>query len=345
MTLDELASAMGELGEPDYRAGQVYKWLAEGAGAFGDMTNIPKTLRARLDETFYLTPPELLRKQTSDRDGVEKYLWQFADGSRAESVVMPYRRGDTVCVSSQAGCRMGCAFCATAAGGLTRSLTAGEMLDQVLLSGRERGARAAGVVLMGMGEPLDNFDDVLRFLRIVSDGEGMNIGMRHISLSTCGLTEKVDKLSEHKLQLTLSVSLHAPDDETRTRLMPVNRGVGVDMLFDTTRRYFERTGRRVSYEYALMDRVNDTARQARMLGRRVLDAGGHLNLMTLNRVPGGDFQPSSRERVRAFEDILRGMGVNYTFRRRLGGDLDAACGQLRAAADTGADAGARGAAV
>jgi 23S rRNA (adenine2503-C2)-methyltransferase len=224
---------------------------------------------------------------------------------------------------------MGCAFCATAAGGLARDLAASEMLDQVVFSGIERGARVTNIVLMGMGEPLDNFDNVIRFLRIVGDGGGANVGMRRISLSTCGLAEKVDKLSEYNLQLTLSISLHAPDDETRSRLMPVNRGTGVDRLFESARRYFDATGRRVSYEYALINRVNDFPAQARSLARKVALAGGHLNLITLNRVPGGEFRPSARERVEAFEAVLREKRVNYTFRRRLGGDIDAACGQLR----------------
>jgi 23S rRNA (adenine2503-C2)-methyltransferase len=329
MTSGELAAAFEKMGEPKFRAGQVFKWLSEGARSFEEMTNIPKKLRAGLGETYSVSQPKLLRAQTSDRDGSAKYLWGFEDGNCVESVVMPYRHGDTVCVSSQAGCRMGCAFCATAAGGLARNLAASEMLDQVVFGGIERGARVTNIVLMGMGEPLDNFDNVIRFLRIVGDGGGANVGMRRISLSTCGLAEKVDKLSEYNLQLTLSISLHAPDDETRSRLMPVNRGTGVDRLFESARRYFDATGRRVSYEYALINRVNDFPAQARSLARKVAQAGGHLNLITLNRVPGGEFRPSERERVGAFEAVLREKRVNYTFRRRLGGDIDAACGQLR----------------
>ncbi|MDR2665560.1 MAG: 23S rRNA (adenine(2503)-C(2))-methyltransferase RlmN [Oscillospiraceae bacterium] len=332
MTSGELAAEFEKMGEPRYRAGQVFKWLSEGARSFDAMTDIPKGLRARLDELYGISRPRLLRAQTAQRDGTAKYLWEFEDGNCAESVAMRYSHGETACISCQAGCRMGCAFCATAAGGLARDLTASEMLDQVVLGGAERGVRATNIVLMGMGEPLDNFDNVLRFLRIVGDAGGANIGMRRISLSTCGLTEKVDKLSEYNLQLTLSISLHAPDDETRSRLMPVNTVTGVDRLFDSARRYFSATGRRVSYEYALIDRINDYPSQARSLARKVNKAGGHLNLITLNRVPGGQFLPSGRERVRAFEDALRAARVNYTFRRKLGGDIDAACGQLRGAA-------------
>jgi 23S rRNA (adenine2503-C2)-methyltransferase len=329
LTYDELDAALAGLAQPRYRTVQIFGWLSKGARSFEDMTDIPKSLRETLAGHFAITPPELLRKQTSERDGTAKYLWGFYDGNAVESVVMSYKHGHTVCVSSQAGCRMGCAFCATAALGLSRSLTASEMLDQVILSGADAGARVSNIVLMGMGEPLDNYDNVLRFLRIVGDGRGVNVGARHISLSTCGLTEKVDKLGELNLQLTLSVSLHAPDDETRSRLMPVNRGTGVDKLFDSTRRYFEKTGRRVSYEYALIDGVNDSVGQARMLAGRLAKTGGHLNLIPLNSVPGLAFRPSARDRVKAFEGALRERGVNYTFRRRLGGDIDAACGQLR----------------
>ncbi|MDR1589501.1 MAG: 23S rRNA (adenine(2503)-C(2))-methyltransferase RlmN [Oscillospiraceae bacterium] len=329
LTFDELGARLDDLAQPRYRAGQVFAWLAKGARSFDDMTNLPKSLREELAEHFAISPPALLRKQTSERDGAVKYLWGFDDGNTVESVTLPYKHGNTVCVSSQAGCRMGCAFCATAIRGLSRNLSASEILDQVIFSGAELGARVSNVVLMGMGEPLDNFDNVLRFLRIAGDGRGCNIGARHISLSTCGLTEKVDKLGDFNLQLTLSVSLHAPDDETRSRLMPVNRGVGVDNLFDSVRRYYEKTGRRVSYEYALIDGVNDSVSQARLLAGLLAKSGGHLNLIPLNCVPGLAFRPSARERVRAFEGALRERGVNYTFRRRLGGDIDAACGQLR----------------
>jgi 23S rRNA (adenine2503-C2)-methyltransferase len=329
MTRAELASSFDGMGLPGFRACQVFKWLAGGVRGFDGMTNLPKALRSELAERFYITVPELTRKQVSARDGTVKYLWGLTDGNAVESVVMSYKHGNTVCVSSQAGCRMGCAFCATARGGLKRSLTASEMLDQVIFSGMDSGARISNIVLMGMGEPLDNFDNVLRFLSIVNDANGMNVGMRHISLSTCGLPEQVDKLGEYNLQLTLSISLHAPDDETRSRLMPVNRGVGVDKLFEAAGRYFAGTGRRVSYEYAMIDGVNDTAAHARLLAGRLERTGSHLNLITLNGVSESGLQPSRAERIRAFESVLGARGVNYTFRRSLGGDIDAACGQLR----------------
>ena len=240
---------------------------------------------------------------------------------------MRYQHGNTVCVSCEVGCLMGCAFCASTLGGLVRRLTAGEILDQVIFVQKESGQTVSNIVMMGIGEPLDNFDNVMRFLELVNDPEGVNIGMRHISLSTCGLVDKIDKLAEHRLQLTLSVSLHAPDDETRTRLMPVNRAVGVDRLFETCRRYFETTGRRISYEYAMVDGVNDNDWQADLLAKRLRGVPGHVNLIPLNDVRESPLKPSRR--VRQFQQRLEQQGVTVTVRRRLGSDIDASCGQLR----------------
>ena len=323
----ELAQLMADLGQPAFRAKQVFQWLHRGVASFDEMSNLPKSLREQLKERCVLTVPQVERKQVSKLDGTIKYLWRLADGNCVESVLMRYQHGNTVCVSCEVGCLMGCAFCASTLGGLVRRLTAGEILDQVIFVQKESGQTISNIVMMGIGEPLDNFDNVMRFLELVNDPEGVNIGMRHISLSTCGLVDKIDKLAEHRLQLTLSISLHAPDDETRTRLMPVNRAVGVDRLFETCRRYFETTGRRISYEYAMVDGVNDNDWQADLLAKRLRGVPGHVNLIPLNDVRESPLKPSRR--VRQFQQRLEQQGVTVTVRRRLGSDIDASCGQLR----------------
>ena len=327
MTPEELAVWLKELGEPAFRAKQIFKWLYRGVTSFGEMTDLSKALRQKLEETALLTPPTVARKQESAQDGTIKYLWQLADGNCVESVLMRYQHGNTVCISCQVGCRMGCAFCASTIAGKVRDLTPAEMVDQVLFTQLDSGVPISNIVLMGIGEPLDNFDTVLRFLTLVNHPDGLNIGMRHISLSTCGLTQKIDKLAQHGLQLTLSVSLHAPDDETRSRIMPVNQGVGVERLMETCRRYFETTGRRISYEYAMIDGVNDADWQADLLAKRLKGAPAHVNLIPLNEVEESPLKPSRR--VAAFQKRLEGHGVTVTVRRRLGGDIDASCGQLR----------------
>lgn len=318
---------MKELGEPAFRAGQIFQWLHRGAASFEEMTNLPKALREKLAGACALTVPTVERKQISRLDGTIKYLWRLSDGNCVETVLMRYHHGNTVCISSQVGCRMGCVFCASTIGGKVRNLTPAEMLDQVLFTQLDSGAEISNIVLMGIGEPLDNLETVLRFLELVNSPEGMNIGMRHISLSTCGLVEQIDKLAEYRLQLTLSVSLHAPDDETRSRIMPVNRSVGVEKLFACCRRYFETTGRRISYEYAMIDGVNDTDWQADLLVRHLRGTPGHVNLIPLNDVAESPLKPSRR--VRQFQKRLESQGVTATVRRKLGGDIDASCGQLR----------------
>ncbi|MDE6839753.1 MAG: 23S rRNA (adenine(2503)-C(2))-methyltransferase RlmN [Oscillospiraceae bacterium] len=327
MTLEELEAYFKELGQPKFRAGQVFGWLHHGAESFGEMSNLPRALRERLEAECLLTVPRVERRQVSRLDGTVKYLWRLGDGNCVETVLMRYKHGNTVCVSSQVGCNMGCVFCASTLGGKVRDLTPGEILDQVIFTEKDSGERISNIVLMGIGEPLDNFDHVLRFLTLVNHPKGMNIGMRHISLSTCGLVKKIDKLAQLGLQLTLSVSLHAPDDETRSRLMPVNRAVGVELLMDTCRRYFETTGRRISYEYAVIDGVNDGDEQADRLARLLRGQPGHVNLIPLNEVAESPLKPSRR--VRQFQRRLEGHGVTATVRRKLGGDIDASCGQLR----------------
>ena len=332
MTKEEIGAWLKELGEPSFRAGQVFTWLHRGAGSFDEMTDLPKKLRESLAAKARITRPAVERKQCSALDGTIKYLWRLGDGNCIETVLMRYHHGNTVCISSQVGCRMGCAFCASTLGGKVRDLTPSEMLDQVLFTQLDSGAPISNIVLMGIGEPLDNFDTVLRFLALVNHPDGLNIGMRHISLSTCGLTDKIDKLAEHQLQLTLSVSLHAPDDETRSRIMPVNRAVGVEKLLAACRRYFERTGRRISYEYAMIDGVNDADWQADLLAERLKGLPSHVNLIPLNEVKESPLKPSRR--VAAFQKRLEGHGITVTVRRKLGGDIDASCGQLRRKAMT-----------
>lgn len=327
MTLEEMADLLKGWGEPSFRAGQVFTWLHKGVKSFDEMSNLPKSLREKLAQQCFITCPQVERKQVSAQDGTIKYLWKLADGNCIETVLMRYQHGNTVCISCQVGCRMGCAFCASTRGGKVRDLTPAEMLDQVLFTQIDSGAEISNIVLMGIGEPLDNFDTVMRFLELVNHTKGMNIGMRHISLSTCGLIEKIDKLAEYRLQLTLSVSLHAPDDETRNKIMPVNRSVGVKKLMDTCRRYFEKTGRRISYEYAMIDGVNDSDDQADMLAGLLKGTPGHVNLIPLNHVEESPLKPSRR--VSAFQKRLESHGITVTVRRRLGGDIDASCGQLR----------------
>lgn len=326
---DELAEEFAEMNLPSYRSGQVFKWLSAGITSFDSMTDLPKQLRADLAEKYCITVPEVLRKQVSAIDGTIKYLWRLTDGNSVESVVMEYEHGNTVCISSQVGCRMGCAFCASTLGGLVRNLAPSEMLDQVMFSELDSGKKITNIVLMGIGEPLDNFENVMKFLKLVNDPAGMNIGMRHISLSTCGIVENIDKLAEYNLQLTLSVSLHAPDDETRSALMPVNRKYPVEQLFDACRRYFKKTGRRISFEYAMVGGVNDSTSQASLLADKLSGTGSHVNLIPLNSVRERSLSSSTPERIKSFAKVLEKRGVNVTVRRRLGSDIDASCGQLR----------------
>ena len=327
ITLEELTAFFKEMGQPAFRAKQVFRWLYRGVTSFEEMTDLSKGLREQLEARCFITAPKVARKQVSAIDGTIKYLWELADGNCIETVLMRYQHGNTVCVSSQVGCRMGCAFCASTLAGRVRDLTPAEMVDQVLFTQLDSGAHISNIVLMGIGEPLDNFDTVMRFLTLVNHPDGLNIGMRHISLSTCGLTEKIDKLAQLGLQLTLSVSLHAPDDETRSKIMPINRSVGVDKLMETCRRYFKTTGRRISYEYAMIDGVNDSDRQADLLAGLLKGLPGHVNLIPLNDVEESPLKPSHR--VAQFQKRLENQGVTVTVRRRLGSDIDASCGQLR----------------
>lgn len=334
MMLPELTAAMAQWGEPAFRAKQIFTWLHRGARSFDAMSNLSKALRARLAEEFVITVPEIARKQASKLDGTIKYLWRLADGNCVETVLMQYHHGNTVCISSEVGCAMGCAFCASTLGGLVRRLQPSEMLDQVLFTQLDSGLPVSNIVLMGIGEPLDNYDNVRRFLTLVNAPEGMNIGMRHISLSTCGLVDRINRLAEENLQLTLSVSLHCPDDQIRSTIMPVNRRYDVDKLLAACKNYFDKTGRRISFEYAMIDGVNDTPEMARLLLKKLQGMSAHVNLIPLNHVEESPLAPSSRKAVAEFQNILEQGGIPATVRRTLGSDIDASCGQLRRKYDT-----------
>ena len=327
MTLPELTAVLKELGQPQFRAKQVYTWLHRGVRAYDEMTNLPKSLRDTLAREYPICAPKVVRRQESARDGTIKYLWELSDGNCVETVLMRYHYGNTVCISTEVGCRMGCAFCASTIGGLVRRLEPYEMLDEVLFTQVDSGLPISHIVLMGIGEPLDNFDNVMRFLELVNSPEGMNISMRHISLSTCGLVPKIDELAKRKLQLTLSVSLHAPNDAIRDTIMPVNRAYDVELLFDACHRYFRRTGRRISFEYAMIDGVNDHDWQAELIAKKLKGMPGHVNLIPLNDVVESPYKPSRR--IGAFQQKLESLGVTATVRRSLGGDIDASCCQLR----------------
>ena len=329
LTVPELTAVIKELGQPAFRGKQVYTWLHKGVRSYEEMTNLPKALREILAEKYPINAPKVVRKQESKKDGTIKYLWQLSDGNCVETVLMRYHYGNTVCISTEVGCRMGCAFCASTIGGLVRRLEPFEMLDQVLFTQVDSGLPVSHIVLMGIGEPLDNFDNVLRFLELVNSEDGMNISMRHISLSTCGLVPKIDELAEKKLQISLAISLHGPNDEIRNKIMPVNKAYPIDVLLEACRRYYAATSRRIHFEYAMIDGVNDRPCDAKELLRRLKGLPAHINMIPLNHVEESPLKPSSKAAVAAFQKILEDGGITATVRRTLGGDIDASCGQLR----------------
>ena len=329
LTIEEIGAILKELGQPAFRAKQVFSWLHKGVRSYDEMTNLPQNLRALLAEKYPINAPQVIRKQESQLDGTIKYLWRLADGNCVETVLMRYHYGNTVCISTEVGCLMGCAFCASTLGGLVRKLQPYEMLDQVLFTQVDSGQPVSHIVLMGIGEPLDNLDNVLRFLELVNHPEGMNISMRHISLSTCGLVPKIDELAEKKLQITLSVSLHAPSNEIRNTIMPVNKAYPVEELLDACRRYYAKTNRRISFEYAMINGVNDTPQAAKLLIRQLKGLPAHMNLIPLNHVEESPLKPSTRQAVQTFQNLMEEAGIPTTVRRTLGSDIDASCGQLR----------------
>jgi len=329
LTQPELAAVLKELGQPAFRAKQVFTWLHKGVRSYEEMTNLPKALRETLAEKYPIHAPKVVRKQESQRDGTIKYLWELSDGNCVETVLMRYNYGNTVCISTEVGCRMGCAFCASTIGGLVRRLEPYEMLDEVLFTQIDSGLPISRIVLMGIGEPLDNFDNVMRFLELVNSPDGMNISMRHISLSTCGLVPKIDELAKKKLQISLAISLHGPNDAIRDQIMPVNKAYPSEELLAACRRYFDATGRRIHFEYAMIDGVNDGEAHAKELLRRLKGLPAHFNLIPLNHVEESPLKPSSKAAVAKFQKILEDGGITATVRRTLGGDIDASCGQLR----------------
>ena len=329
MTIEQISGVLKELGQPAFRAKQVFGWLHKGVRSYDEMTNLPKALRVALEEKYPLHIPRVVRRQESKKDGTIKFLWELSDGNCVETVLMRYHYGNTVCISTEVGCRMGCAFCASTIGGLVRRLEPYEILDQVLFTQLESGQTVSHIVLMGIGEPLDNFDNVMRFLELVNHPEGMNISMRHISLSTCGLVPMIDRLAERKLQISLAISLHGPNDEIRNKIMPVNKAYPMDMLLEACRRYYDATSRRIHFEYAMIDGVNDREEDAKELLRRLKGLQAHVNMIPLNHVEESPLKPSSRQAVQRFQKILEDGGIPATVRRTLGGDIDASCGQLR----------------
>ncbi len=329
-TYDELENEIKTLGLPRFRAGQIYRWLHVAlVDSFEEMTDLPKSLRESLNDNFVIFGCAIEMKLVSEYDGTIKYLFALNDGEVIESVLMKYKYGYTVCVSSQVGCRMGCRFCASTLGGVVRSLLPSEILGQVYSVERDNNIRVSHIVMMGMGEPLDNFDNVMRFLRLVTDEKGQNISMRHISLSTCGIVPKIYKLMEKNLQLTLSVSLHAPNDAIRSSMMPVNNAYNIEKLLSACRDYANSTSRRISFEYALVRGVNDSPACAAELASRLGRMLCHVNLIPVNEVKETDCRESYPETVKKFADVLSSKGIPVTVRRKLGSDINAACGQLR----------------
>ena len=330
MSLDELSAALKELNEPAFRAKQIYSWLhSQCVTSFDEMTNISKALRQKLDDNFVIIGVSIEKKLVSEYDDTQKYLFRLHDSEFIESVLMKYKYGYTLCVSTQVGCRMGCKFCASTLDGVVRNLNASEILSQIYEAQRDNDIKISHVVLMGMGEPLDNYDNVMRFLELITDEKGQNMSMRHISLSTCGVVPKIYDLMEKNLQLTLSVSLHAPSDEIRSAMMPVNRKWGVDELLTACRKYTDKTHRRISFEYAMVSGTNDSDDCARLLAKKLRGILCHVNLIPVNEVKETGCKKSSRERIESFSAILEKSGFAVTVRRKLGSDINASCGQLR----------------
>ena len=329
MYYEELEAYLSELGEPRFRTEQLFRWLHTGAEDFSVMTNLPALLRDKLSERAYIAGVKAVKRFCSQLDGTVKYLYKLYDGEYIESVLMKYEHGYTVCISTQVGCRMGCSFCASGINGLTRNLTASEMLSQITAAERDNNIRVSNVVMMGMGEPLDNFENSVRFLRLVSDGRGLNIGLRHISLSTSGVVSGIQRLKEYNFPITLSVSLHAPNDKIRSSIMRVNRKWNVSELLQACREYQRVTARRISFEYALIEGVNDSEDCADELARRLRGIMCHVNLIPANPVKENSFKKPDKVKISHFRDMLIKKGINATVRRTLGADIDASCGQLR----------------
>lgn len=329
LTFEELENLIVSLGEKKFRATQIFSWLHKGVRSFDEMTNVSKTLKDKLSENYYISSPEIVKKLESRLDKTKKYLFKLHDGNMVESVVMYYKHGITICVSSQVGCAMGCKFCASTIGGLVRSLTPGEILDQIIFAQADIGERISNIVMMGIGEPLANFENVCRFLNIVNDEHGLNIGYRHISLSTCGIVPKINELAKLDIPITLSISLHACDDDVRSSIMPVNNTYNISELLGACRAYQKITGRRISFEYAIIKGVNDTDAHAAKLANLLKGILCHVNIIPVNKVEENSFEKPDPARIQSFIKTIEKNGITATVRRKLGSDINASCGQLR----------------
>ena len=326
---DELKKYLKSIGEPSFRAEQIFEWLHKGAESYDEMTNISKSTRQKLNENTYVSTLKIREKYVSKLDGTVKYLFELPDGNCIESVVMRYHHGLTICISSQIGCRMGCRFCASTIGGLYRNLTAGEILNQVIFAQKDIGERISNIVMMGIGEPLDNYDNVIKFLHNVNHEKGLNIGYRHITVSSCGIAPQIKRLADECLPITLTISLHAPNNEIRNGIMPVNHKFEINELIEACHEYARKTGRRLSFEYSLIHNVNDSADNANELAALIKPLKAHVNLIPVNKVEERDFKKGSDKEIRAFQKRLEDLGINATVRRELGSDISASCGQLR----------------
>ena len=329
LTFEELKDFVVSIGEKPFRAKQIFSWLHKPVKSFDEMTDLSLSLRKKLAEVSYVSTLKIVKKLESKIDGTKKYLFELGDVNRVESVVMYYKHGITICISCQVGCRMGCKFCASTIGGLVRSLTPGEILDQVLFAQEDIGERISNIVMMGIGEPLDNFDNVVKFLKNVNDENGINIGYRHISLSTCGIVPNIYKLCELNLPITLSISLHAPSDDVRDKIMPVNKAYNISKLIKACKDYVDHTKRRISFEYSIINNVNDTPEHARELALLLKGMLCHINLIPVNNVEENDFRKPSKDKINRFIKVLEENKLTATVRRELGSDINASCGQLR----------------
>lgn len=330
LNLTELTKLLEELGEPKYRAGQIYDWMhSKLARSFEEMLNIPKALREKLSKECEYTALSIVRVQESKTDGTRKYLFGLGDGNLIESVFMKYKHGNSVCISSQVGCRMGCRFCASTIDGLVRNLRVSEMLDQIYAISKDTGERISNVVVMGSGEPLDNYETLVKFVKMISAPEGLNISQRNITVSTCGLVPKIKELAKEHFQITLAISLHAAEDEKRRALMPIAEKYSIAEIIGACREYFDTTGRRITFEYALVAGNNDSEEDAQELSRIAGELQCHINLIPVNPIKERNYERSDAMHIRSFKNKLEKNGINVTIRRELGSDIDGACGQLR----------------
>ncbi|MGE5632903.1 MAG: 23S rRNA (adenine(2503)-C(2))-methyltransferase RlmN [Caulobacteraceae bacterium] len=329
MRIEDIESYVAKNKLPKFRATQIFEWIYKDVESFADMTNLPKNLIELLDKDFYIGRARIEAMQHSKKDNTRKYLLCVEDGNAVECVLMEYSYGKTICISTQVGCKMSCEFCASAIGGFIRSLTSGEMLEEVMAVSRDIGERISNVVLMGTGEPFDNYDEVIRFIKIINSEKGLNVGQRHITISTSGLVPKIMEFADENLQCTLAISLHAAENELRGKIMPVNRKYSIEELMDACRYYIKVTNKRITFEYALIKDFNDSVRDAEKLGMLLKGMLCHVNLIPVNKVEERSFEKASKERINQFKNTLERFEVETTVRRELGSDIDAACGQLR----------------